>query len=195
MKFNYKKATQLINFFILKSGKKHLGKLEILKLVFLADRYHLRKYGRSITNDEYWAMPYGPVASAVKDITDLTDFLADTEKKYASTYIAKCYSHCVKSIKNVNYDVFSETDIEALNKTIELKNNVKDLVKYTHKFPEWKKHQASLESDTSSRIPMDITDFFSETEPDIEYCKVDKELLEMNKVMFIEDEHVSKLWS
>ena len=50
--FDYKKAVQAINFFARKNGGK-ITKLEVLKLIFFADRYHLRKYGRPITNDQY----------------------------------------------------------------------------------------------------------------------------------------------
>lgn len=64
--FAYKKAAQTLNYFAIKNGGE-IDKLHALKLVFFADRYHLRKYGRPITNDQYWAMRFGPVASGVKD--------------------------------------------------------------------------------------------------------------------------------
>lgn len=40
-----------------------LTKYKICKLVFLADKYHLVKYGRIITGDKYCALPFGPVPS------------------------------------------------------------------------------------------------------------------------------------
>ncbi len=42
------------------------SKLILLKFIFLADRYHLRKFGRTITGDSYRAMTYGPVAQHVR---------------------------------------------------------------------------------------------------------------------------------
>ena len=53
--------------------------LSDIKLIFFADRYHIRKYGRPITNDEYLAMDFGPVNSGVKDIAEMSGFL-DREK-------------------------------------------------------------------------------------------------------------------
>lgn len=41
---------------------------DIVKAIFLADRAHLNKFGRPITYDEYVAMKFGPVPSAVYDL-------------------------------------------------------------------------------------------------------------------------------
>lgn len=55
--------------------------MKALQLVYFADRYHLRKFGRPITNDEYFAMPYGPVASGAKDIAEGSIGLSTHESK------------------------------------------------------------------------------------------------------------------
>ena len=52
-------------------------KMKALKLVYIADRYHLRKYGRLITNDTYFAMNYGPVPSGTKDIAEASEVFLD----------------------------------------------------------------------------------------------------------------------
>lgn len=59
--FAYRKAAQALNYFAIQNGGE-IEKLQALKLIYFADRYHLRKYGRPITNDQYWAMNFGPVA-------------------------------------------------------------------------------------------------------------------------------------
>ena len=43
MKPNYKKIVQVINFFACKVNCGFLSKINVLKLVFLSDRYHMRK--------------------------------------------------------------------------------------------------------------------------------------------------------
>ena len=57
---NYKdaKVVQALDYLVtsLKGG---CSKLNLLKLVYLADRYHLRKFGRTVTGDSYRAMPAG----------------------------------------------------------------------------------------------------------------------------------------
>ncbi|HBM15408.1 MAG TPA: hypothetical protein DD381_03550 [Lentisphaeria bacterium] len=193
MNFNYRKATQLINYFICNSGKHYLSKLELLKLVYLADRYHLRKYGQTITNDEYFAMQYGPVASSVKDILEHNGLLSDNERAYSRKYIKPIYHHQIKSLLQVDYDVISETEVEAASKAIELKEKFGNLVEYTHKFSEWKKHENSLATG-SSRIKMDYIDFFDSSDVNIEYCKMNKARLEISKEMYIDSENLEKLW-
>ena len=72
--FDYRKSTQVLNFFANKQGGQ-INKMKALKLIFLADRYHIRKYGRLITNDVYVAMKHGPVPSTTKDISEYNDYL------------------------------------------------------------------------------------------------------------------------
>ena len=85
MTFSHKKATQAINFFACRNGGA-IEKLRLLKLIFFADRYHLRKFGRPITNDPYWAMQFGPVASSVKELAEM-DTVSGAERHYAMTFI------------------------------------------------------------------------------------------------------------
>src|SRR3990167_5078172 len=105
--FEYKKAIQAINYFVRERGGSE-KKLNLLKLLFLADRYHIRRYGRPIFNDVYFAMTYGPVASAVKDVIEFSDFLSEMEKEYARGFLAKGKEdNAVESIASVDEKVFS----------------------------------------------------------------------------------------
>lgn len=161
--FNYKKATQIINFY-----SRHVSgvtKLDVLKLVYLTDKLHLLKYGRLITNDNYMAMEYGPVASSVKDIIDGTDFISNVEKKYASEYFSQEQKHKIKSLKDVDNGVFSETEKNVLQSVLDEFTDGgeinQDLVDVTHKYHEWKKHETILTSGEVTRMNMDVHDFFS----------------------------------
>jgi len=165
--FDYKKATQTLNYFV---NKEHgvINKLKALKLVYLADRYHLRKYGRLITNDTYFAMDYGPVPSGVKDIAEASEFLGEAEKQYSSKYIEPISNLELKSKNSIDSNIFSKSDIEALNFAWRQFGNLKQFVlsELTHEYPEWKKHEKALELD--SRIQIHLEDFFEDPEKDIE---------------------------
>lgn len=113
--FDYKKATQAINYLTKKEGG-HIDKLKLIKLVYFADRYHLRRYGRPIVNDAYFAMLLGPVGSSVKDIAEFSDFLDENERKYASDFIGRGgVINTVVSVADVDEKVFSKSEIEALD--------------------------------------------------------------------------------
>lgn len=171
LRFNLKKATQAINFLARKSHGE-IDKIKVVKLIYFADRFHLRKYGRPITNDEYWAMSYGPVNSGVKDISDMSEFLGDTERDYASQYIESPNKNVIKSIREVNNKVFSQTDIEALNWAWETFGHINgfDLANLSHQYPEWLKFKDIIESKTQSRVRMNYEDFFEDPGEGFEKC-------------------------
>jgi uncharacterized phage-associated protein len=167
--FNHRKAVQALNFFAAKSGGK-INKLKALKLIFFADRYHLRKYGRSITNDEYFAMKLGPVASGVKDIAEMSDFLPEEEKEYASKFIERYNRYDIKSIRDIEIKVFSKSDFEALEFVFDKFGHMDEfaIADETHKYAEWKKHESKL--DIQTRVRMNYEDFFEDPIPGSEKC-------------------------
>ncbi len=60
--FNSDKASQAI-LWLIQRNNGSMEKLKLVKLLFLADREHLAKYGRPIIGGTYYAMDYGPVSS------------------------------------------------------------------------------------------------------------------------------------
>lgn len=159
MSFSYKKATQALNYFARQSGG-HINKMKALKLLFFADRFHLRKYGRPITNDEYFAMNYGPVPSGGKDLVEGSDFRPNVEKAYAGQYLNPENRYEFSSVAEVDNRVFSQTDQEALTFAWNTFGRFDQfqLAELTHQYPEWKRHEASLSGDNNSRVKMAFTD-------------------------------------
>ena len=168
--FAYRKATQALNFFAQQAGGR-LSKLRALKLVFFADRYHLRKYGRLVTNDEYWAMDYGPVASNTKDLAELSAFLGEQEKAYANRFLEPAdQNHQYGSKAPVDESVLSESDLEALQfawRTFGRKGRLVDL---THEYPEWKRHEATLKAKQVSRVRIRYEDFVENPHTGVDPC-------------------------
>lgn len=195
IEFDYKKATQAINYFAGKSGGT-INKMAAIKLIWLADRYHLRKYGRPVIGDDYLAMSYGPVGSSIKDIAEGNDFLPPEEREYRGKYLEKADKYVVKSIAPVDDEVFSETDLEALDFAFKKFGHLNRfrLVEISHNYPEWTKFKAELESG-STREKMSYLDFFEDPPqyPNDPF-KLDKELLELNKETFSENFEAAKDW-
>ena len=193
--FDFKKATQALNHLASK-GVGKVNKMKALKLIYFADRYHLRKYGRLITNDTYFAMNYGPVPSGVKDIAEGSEFLGEKEREYSSQYLTSIDQYTLKSINPVDDSVFSDSDIEALNfawdKFSHLsKYKLKDL---THKYPEWERHKEALNLD--SRIQIYLEDFLNDPEADIEKCfELDEEDRTARCEQLAEMARIALLWS
>lgn len=155
MRFNYRKATQALNWLAWRKGGA-IGKLNAMKLVFLADRLHLRLHGRLITDDSYVAMQYGPVPEGTKDIAGLTDFLNPEERDYAARYIRPAGPKKITSCAPVDLDVLSQTDVEALEAVWQHFGTRKlDLVKVTHLFPEWAQRADQVGDGGRPAIPVE----------------------------------------
>jgi len=140
-------------------------KIKLIKLTYLADKYHLIKYGRTITNDKYFAMEFGPVGSKVDEVLGFKEgYLSKEEINYAKRLIDKIndFTYEAKDL-NIDYDTFAETDIEALNFIISKfgKEDQWKLMEYTHKYPEWKQHEESLKTKRISREEIKISELIS----------------------------------
>lgn len=196
--FDFKKATQALNFFALREGG-NINKMKALKLIYLSDRYHLRKYGRLITNDIYYAMNKGPVPSVTKDIAEINDsYLEDVESSYASTYLKIEDLWQLRSIASLDNNVFSDSDIEAMSFTWDIFGHLDqfELAELAHDYPEWAKHKSELELDSISRVQMDINDFFDDPVRDIEKCwDLTDEERDTRKEQLQEMMQIESLWS
>lgn len=188
--FNFKKATQMLNFFARKEGGS-INKMKSLKLIWLTDRLHIRKFGRFISNDTYVAMNYGPVASNSKDIAENSDFCDEQERQYSQQFIGRGANHySIISLKPIDYTAFSQSDIEALEgiyQNFGSKSQV-ELSEISHSYPEWKKWETQLKG-RATRFPMDDLDFFKDPAfEEHEIFKESEEGLWLAKAMFMGDE-------
>ncbi len=193
--FDHKKATQALNHFARYEGGQ-INKMKALKLIYFADRYHLRKYGRLITNDTYFAMNYGPVPSGVKDIAETSSFLDQNENDYSSQYIKPVDNLTLQSIKEADDSVFSETDLDALKFSWDTFGHLDQfqLFKVTHVYPEWTKHEQGLK--LNSRIQMDLQDFLKDPDGSSNRCyELSEEDRAIRSEHLSEIAHIQALWS
>jgi uncharacterized phage-associated protein len=169
--FSHRKATQALNFLARQAGGS-IHKLKALKLVYFADRYHLRRYGRPVIGDEYLAMQYGPVPSNTKDIAEMGDFLGQEERDYARAFIRPMTRYTFCSEREVEEKVFSQSDREALAWAWAQFGKIGrfDLAELTHRYPEWKRHEPALKAKLVSRAPMNYRDFLEDPPKGYEPC-------------------------
>lgn len=67
---NKKKTLEVVLFLIEKAeeGRTFITQYEIVKSIFIADLFHLKKFGRPVSFDNYSALPFGPVPSEAYDM-------------------------------------------------------------------------------------------------------------------------------
>ena len=153
--FTYKKAIQTLNFFARKAEEedKDLHKTNAIKLIYFADKKHLRNHLRTITGDTYEAKQMGPVAQNTLELIETQRNGEETEAEemqYANTYITSTEPEWskkekkkvieIKSKKEVDEKQLAKTDLETLTfiwKTY--KEHIKPAEKLweeTHRYPE-----------------------------------------------------------
>lgn len=123
----------------------------VLKMLYLADRLHLEKFGRPITGDSYFAMKEGPAGT---ETYDLMKFLRG-ERRYSRYPGAKeklsldSKTHKLEVLQAPDEKVFSKSDLECILAVAHLRNKkggpyIRDL-----------SHDAAWEA-TAQNKPMDI---------------------------------------
>jgi len=190
---SFKKATQALNLLAQKKDGR-INKMKAIKLIYLADRLHLRKYGRPIIGDIYWAMKLGPVGSCAKSIAELTEVPVEVlayAKKYIKPVDAKKQSFA--SIKDPDLSVFSKSDLECLE-AVYARFSDKDqfeLAELTHTFPEWAKFEREIMVKGKKRIKMSYDDFFTDSKTGDDFFAQKKSDLNQAKEYFDESRDVA----
>jgi len=195
-----KKGTQAINYLARKKDGK-INKMKALKLIYFADRYHLRKYGRPIVGDTYWAMKFGPVGSNLLNIADLSE---NKLEKNALQYTREYLGHPkgdtkrleVVSKKEVDLDVFSQSDIDALENSYKEFGDKDqfELADVTHKYPEWARFKKEIVVEKKLRARMDYMDFFKDPkDSDSGLFSMSDEDLSLSKAIYQENKEVADI--
>lgn len=116
MAYNARKAAQTIAFFAMKNGPQPLAVIKAVKLVYLADRESVRRYGFPIQDEDRVSMKHGPVNSETYAMINgerdpresgWADFLRDRDDHNLS--LAR------DGLTEDDLDELSEADIEVLD--------------------------------------------------------------------------------
>lgn len=201
MEFNLKKWVQLINYFAQlekeKNNKPYIDKLKVLKLAWISDRLHLRRYWKLIIGDTYFAMQMWPVASWIKNICEQNNnYLSSKAINYISEYLQK-FLFKIRSVKETDFSQFSDSNIEVINEVFEKlwSNNSSKLINFTHNYPEWTKFETKLKKGIISQAQMSYFDFFENTLEQDNIFDISIEHINLTKEIFKENLRFDRLFS
>jgi uncharacterized phage-associated protein len=161
-----------------------VDKLKIVKLIYLADKYHLLSYGRTITNDLFCVLEHGPIGSSVLDaLTPDTDYLDSAVKTRISEIIDRSDKYDIK-IKNTNYIIkaLSESDRGAIDFIFEKFHTLTapQLREYVHKYPEYLNNEAYINKGMG-RVDLETQDVFGVFPGDIVSKDIPKEHIDISR--------------
>lgn len=189
-KLEIAKIIEAIVYLVSRSKDRKMSKLHLLKMLFFADRWHLKMYGRSVTGDTYYAMQYGPVPSECKRIAEGHPSL-DMGEALSGALDFPC-PNIVHAIRDERRSALSDSDIAALEAARDVEKKERDLVAFSHNFPEWQKHERAIQN-IHRRKQMDGLDFFLDAPKGSEYCEADAERVACAKEAYLEHEAAERV--
>ncbi|MDD0812968.1 Panacea domain-containing protein [Curvibacter sp. RS43] len=158
--YDERKSAQAAAFLLYKAGGK-LPILKLVKLMYLAERLSMRRYGDTITGDNFVSMPHGPVLSMT--LEHINDAVPSAREGGWDSWIADRADYTVGLKEDVHLSspeddllALSETDLECLQHTWDEfgswdKYKLRD---YTHQggCPEWEDPNGSSRPIPKSRV-------------------------------------------
>lgn len=143
LKFREEKATQAAVYLLSRNGGS-MSHMKLIKLLYLAEREALLRWGRPITFDTYMSMDHGPVLSLT--LNKINSDLEPGNVSYWHTYITERVGHEVSLVRDdVTTDALSDAEEQLLEEIFEnfghmTKWEIRD---HTHTLPEWQDPEGS----------------------------------------------------
>lgn len=86
----------------------------VMKMMYIADKMHLERFGRFISGDSYVAMKQGPVPSATYNMIKHVRGEGGLEEFACAKAYLGYKDHCIQLRARPDYDELSASDIECL---------------------------------------------------------------------------------
>jgi uncharacterized phage-associated protein len=136
------KAIEAAAFFLSKKNGREMPYYDLIKLLYLADREHFKRKGRTLTGDLHWSLPWGPVVGNALDAVR-NDWDEDWSRHIQTIRKTK---QC-RLVEDAPPAALSRADLKSLNSVWEEFGQMdsKALKDYTHALPEYTETQGRLE--------------------------------------------------
>lgn len=171
-------------------------RLKLTKLMWGADRFSLRRRGRSVSQSSYSAMEYGPVSSRILDVIKPGNgLLTEADISYVSNIFALSgnSNEYVNLISDPGEDYLSDSDREFIGQaesTFRGYDRFYLAKTISHQYPEWKRHEGLFDPQRAGgavkSVPIDNLDFFRNPEVD-PFFNTDEEVLAVARQNYLDD--------
>jgi len=170
MDLQEEKIAQAAAYLVKKRGQGFMSYMKLIKLLYLADRAALMKWGRPITFDKFASMPHGMVLSGTLDLIN-----GEEDGPAWNSVFEPCGNREVRLKAEPTTSKLSRAEIKLLDEIFaEFGSKTRwELRDYTHTLPEW------IDPNGSS-IPVgfsDVLKFGDRTPAEIEAIKTELQSL------------------
>lgn len=137
--FDEEKTVQAAALFLSLRGRK-MSYLKLIKLLYIADREALLRWGFPITADRYISMKNGPVLSEVYNLIVEDAPKEDAPKKMWEEYISPPRDYEVELLREPDTNRLSRAEERLIREVFANFGSWSrwELVNHVHKFPEWR---------------------------------------------------------
>ena len=148
-RLSVKKTIEVVGV-LLRLARGRMGYLRLLKLVYIADRDHLRAWRHPIVGTRLVAMRNGPLHSEVYNLVK-GEHIA--EPLWSEYFRRDGYE--IELLKDPGVSELSGAEVRTITETFDHYRALGewDLVEVTHDFPEWIENYPDPAEDTSHTIP------------------------------------------
>jgi uncharacterized phage-associated protein len=170
--FDFEKALGAIVYLASRPAEvPELDKYKLAKLLFLAEKYHLVRYGRPIFGAFYKALDYGPVPQQVLDL--LHELIRARDREPRGSYaqrlaealsVDRRFEHArFSSRMEFDPDALSQSEVDALERVIRLhgQKTFSELMALTHSMVAYRRVWESRRAQQKA-VLMRYEDFFDE---------------------------------
>lgn len=182
--YDAEKTAEVLLFLAAKVPK--FDQYKACKMLFLSDKKHLVRFGRTITGDSYDALEHGPIPSLTRDRIKvfLDDATQGSDLRELFSLNKKFRYPRLEPLRQPNLDFLSRSDLEVLEETISEfgTKSFEELKALTHEMAAYKK--VWKDSMSVKSFPMALEDFFEQDEDAIEGVLEDmKENLQLRRAL------------
>ncbi len=147
--YNQRKAAEVTAYLLSKAPNQREYLILIVKLIYIAERRALHRWGRLITWDRFVSMDNGPVPSQTLNLISGTE----QQSEIWDEYISDRSAHRIGLREMPEIEELSQAEIDLLDEVYDEFGalNRWEVVDETHKFPEWTDPQGSA-------LPIELSD-------------------------------------
>lgn len=151
--FDTAKALQAAAALLRRESSRSMTRLRLMKLLYMANRRMLERYGRPILHGRAVAMKHGPVPSDVYALVSGSHADEPTWGKY----IRSIGPRNIKLVHDVGPLNLSQAEIDILNEVTDEMAPYSDwdVAEFTHEYREWQKNYPVPTENTSHPIPLE----------------------------------------
>jgi uncharacterized phage-associated protein len=125
--------------YIINHRARQTTKLELVKLLYFADRLSIQKQGCPITGDDLYALDHGPIVSRILDLINDSPLTSSRDRVIWSSNIEIGQDHVLYVKHDPGNDELSEYEIELLDEILRKYGHLtaSQLIHEAHELPEW----------------------------------------------------------